>query len=117
MALTPQEFSLLYVLISNPGVVFTREDLLARVWESNVYVTARGVDALVKRLRRKIENESVPAGADPHLTRRRVQVRRRASRDHEVESSVPAHRLARAFIARALVLALVLAAQAVVFLG
>ena len=58
VALTPQEFSLLYVLISNPGVVFTREDLLARVWEGNVYVTVRGVDALVKRLRRKIERNS-----------------------------------------------------------
>ncbi len=61
VALTPQEFSLLYVLIANPGVVLTREDLLARVWENNVYVTDRGVDALVKRLRRKIEvNPSQP---------------------------------------------------------
>jgi DNA-binding response OmpR family regulator len=59
--LTPQEFTLLYVLISNPGVVLTREDLLARVWEGNVNVTARGVDTLVKRLRRKIEpNASQP---------------------------------------------------------
>ena len=55
VSLTPQEFTLLYVLISNAGVVFTREALLARVWEGNVFVTARGVDALVKRLRRKIE--------------------------------------------------------------
>jgi DNA-binding response OmpR family regulator len=61
VSLTPQEFSLLYVLISNPGVVFTRDDLLARVWASNVYVTGRGVDALVKRLRRKVEaNPSQP---------------------------------------------------------
>jgi DNA-binding response OmpR family regulator len=61
VSLTPQEFSLLYVLISNPGIVLTREDLLARVWSSNVYVTGRGVDALVKRLRRKVEaNPSQP---------------------------------------------------------
>jgi len=61
VALTPQEFSLLHVLMSNEGVVLTREDLLARVWDGNVYVTARGVDALVKRLRRKIEtNPSQP---------------------------------------------------------
>jgi DNA-binding response OmpR family regulator len=61
VSLTPQEFSLLYVLISHPGVVFTREDLLGRVWASSVYVTGRGVDALVKRLRRKIEaNPSQP---------------------------------------------------------
>jgi DNA-binding response OmpR family regulator len=61
VSLTPQEFTLLYVLISNPGVVLTREDLLARVWSNNVYVTGRGVDALVKRLRRKVEaNPSQP---------------------------------------------------------
>jgi DNA-binding response OmpR family regulator len=61
VSLTPQEFSLLYVLISDPGVVFTRDDLLARVWKGDVYVTDRGVDALVKRLRRKIErNPSEP---------------------------------------------------------
>jgi DNA-binding response OmpR family regulator len=55
VSLTPQEFSLLYVLISNPGVVLSRDELLSRVWANNVYVTGRGVDALVKRLRRKIE--------------------------------------------------------------
>ena len=62
VSLTRQEFTLLYVLISNPGMVFTREDLLARVWASDVYVTDRGVDALVKRLRRKVEaNPSQPS--------------------------------------------------------
>jgi DNA-binding response OmpR family regulator len=55
VSLTPQEFNLLYVLISNPSVVFSREDLLARVWPTRVFVTERGVDALIKRLRRKIE--------------------------------------------------------------
>lgn len=57
VSLTPQEFNLLYVLASNPGVVFTREELLARVWHDNVFVTVRGVDTLVKRLRRKIEQD------------------------------------------------------------
>jgi DNA-binding response OmpR family regulator len=55
VSLTPQEFNLLYVLASNPGLVFSREDLLARVWSPDVFVTDRGVDTLVKRLRRKIE--------------------------------------------------------------
>jgi DNA-binding response OmpR family regulator len=55
VALTPQEFSLLHLLISNPGVVFSRDDLLKRIWEGHVFVTARGVDTLVKRLRRKVE--------------------------------------------------------------
>lgn len=53
--LTPQEFGLLYLLMSNPGVVFNRDELLERVWQEDVFVTSRGVDALVKRLRRKIE--------------------------------------------------------------
>ncbi len=57
VALTPQEFGLLYVLASNPGVVFSRDDLLARVWAGDVFVADRGVDTLVKRLRRKIERD------------------------------------------------------------
>jgi DNA-binding response OmpR family regulator len=55
VALTPQEFNLLHLLMSHPGFVFSREDLLKRVWEGHVFVTSRGVDTLVKRLRRKIE--------------------------------------------------------------
>jgi DNA-binding response OmpR family regulator len=55
VSLTPQEFNLLYLLASNPGIVFEREEILARVWAGDVFVTVRGVDALVKRLRRKIE--------------------------------------------------------------
>ena len=62
VALTPQEFNLLYLLASHPGIVFDREEILARVWEDDVFVTVRGVDALVKRLRRKIEADpSQPA--------------------------------------------------------
>ena len=56
VSLTPHEFELLYLLASHPGIVFDREEILARVWEDDVFVTVRGVDALVKRLRRKIED-------------------------------------------------------------
>ncbi len=55
VALTPQEFSLLYLLASNPDIVFSREELLEKVWDQEVFVTERGVDTLVKRLRRKVE--------------------------------------------------------------
>ena len=55
VTLTRQEFSLLHLLLSNPGVVFSRDDLLRQIWEGHVFVTPRGVDTLVKRLRRKIE--------------------------------------------------------------
>jgi DNA-binding response OmpR family regulator len=53
--LTRQEFSLLHLLAMHPGIVFSREALLARVWDDDTYVTDRSVDALVKRLRHKIE--------------------------------------------------------------
>jgi DNA-binding response OmpR family regulator len=53
--LTAQEFRLLYLLASHPGIVFSREALLARVWADHAYVTLRSVDTLVKRLRRRIE--------------------------------------------------------------
>jgi DNA-binding response OmpR family regulator len=57
VALTPHEFSLLHLLISQPGTVFERDEILSRVWQDDVFVTVRGVDALVKRLRRKIEDD------------------------------------------------------------
>ena len=57
MALTPQEFSLLHLLMSQPGIVLSREELLEKVWGSEVFVTGRGVDTLVTRLRRKVEED------------------------------------------------------------
>jgi DNA-binding response OmpR family regulator len=59
--LTAQEFSLLHVLASHPGIVFSRDALLTRVWRGETFVTDRSVDALVKRLRKKIE----PDAANP----------------------------------------------------
>ena len=60
---TRQEFNLLYVLASNPGIVFTRERLLSKVWQEQAFVTGRSVDTLVKRLRKKIEVDP----AEPRL--------------------------------------------------
>ncbi len=53
--LTDQEFRLLYLLASHPGIVFSREALLARIWRGDTFVTVRSVDTLVKRLRRRLE--------------------------------------------------------------
>jgi two-component system OmpR family response regulator/two-component system alkaline phosphatase synthesis response regulator PhoP len=52
---TRQEFALLYTLASQPGIVFSRQRLLAKVWQRQAFVTDRSVDTLVKRVRRKIE--------------------------------------------------------------
>jgi two-component system OmpR family response regulator/two-component system alkaline phosphatase synthesis response regulator PhoP len=60
--LTFNEFELLRVLLSSPGIVFSREALLSKVWKDETYVTVRSVDTLVKRIRKKIEeNTGEPA--------------------------------------------------------
>jgi two-component system OmpR family response regulator/two-component system alkaline phosphatase synthesis response regulator PhoP len=64
--LTGNEFQLLTVLLANPGIVFSRETLLARVWKDQTHVTVRSVDTLVKRLRKKIEHD--PAEPEIVLT-------------------------------------------------
>lgn len=56
--LTGREFDLLYLLASHPGIVFSREALITRVWKGDTHVTERSVDTLVKRLRRKIERDA-----------------------------------------------------------
>ena len=53
--LTHLEFNLLEVLMTTPGRVFTRAELLDRVLGAEVYVFERTIDAHVKNLRRKIE--------------------------------------------------------------
>ena len=55
--LTSHEFELLLLLVSHPGVVYSREAVLARIWKGDTFVTERSVDALVKRLRRKVESD------------------------------------------------------------
>jgi DNA-binding response OmpR family regulator len=52
--LTTHEFDLLQTLLARPGIVFTREALLRRIWSQDTFVTVRSVDTLIKRVRRKI---------------------------------------------------------------
>ena len=56
--LTKQEFDLLYLLASRPGIVFSRAALLAKVWSDDGYVTERTVDTVISRLRRKVERDA-----------------------------------------------------------
>ena len=53
--LTKQEFDLLHLLVTHPGIVFSRDALLAKVWGGDTYVTHRTVDTVVSRLRKKVE--------------------------------------------------------------
>jgi DNA-binding response OmpR family regulator len=63
LELTRQEFDLLHLLATRPGIVFSREALLSKVWGDDTYVTERTVDTVISRLRRKIERDA----QDPEL--------------------------------------------------
>ena len=58
VTLTATEFRLLEFLMSRPGVVFSREQLLNGVWGQDRAVTDRTVDVYVLRLRQKIEADT-----------------------------------------------------------
>jgi DNA-binding response OmpR family regulator len=55
--LTYMEYELLKFLVTHPGKVFTREQLLSRVWGYEYYGGARTVDVHVRRLRAKLGEE------------------------------------------------------------
>ena len=65
ITLTATEFRLLEYLMSRPGVVFSREQLLDSVWGQDRAVTDRTVDVYVLRLRHKVEADP----ANPQLIR------------------------------------------------
>ncbi len=54
----PKEIELLYCLASNPNKVFTRDQLLNKVWGFEFYGDTRTVDVHVKRIRSKIDGAS-----------------------------------------------------------
>lgn len=56
--LTGKEFDLFFVLISNPGKVFKREELLDLVWGYGYYGDYRTVDVHIRRIREKVETDS-----------------------------------------------------------
>jgi DNA-binding response OmpR family regulator len=57
VSLTATEFRLLEFLMSRPGIVFSREQLLDSVWGHDRAVTDRTVDVYILRLRQKIETD------------------------------------------------------------
>jgi len=58
VGLTPREFQLLEVLLRTPGRVFTRTQLLERVWGYGFDPQTNLVDVNIQRLRKKIDPES-----------------------------------------------------------
>lgn len=54
LALTKKEFEILSLLLAHPGQVFSREEILSKVWSDEVYVLDRTIDVNITRLRKKI---------------------------------------------------------------
>lgn len=52
--LTKKEFEILSLFLANKGIVFTREEILNKVWKGEVIVLDRTIDVNITRLRRKI---------------------------------------------------------------
>ena len=65
LKLAPTEFRLLSTFMEKPGRVWSREQLLDRVWGRDIYVDARTVDVHIGRLRKALALEG---GADPIRT-------------------------------------------------
>lgn len=57
IGLRPKEYELLYLLATNKGKVFSREDLLDKIWSYDYFGELRTVDVHVRRLRAKIEDD------------------------------------------------------------
>ena len=55
--LTQLEFQMLEYFFTNPGLAFTREDILKRVWGDNFYGEEKIVDVDIRRLRMKLEDD------------------------------------------------------------
>ncbi|HQU61223.1 MAG TPA: response regulator transcription factor, partial [Saprospiraceae bacterium] len=52
--LAKKEFELLYLLVSKPGKVFSREEIFNKVWGTDVIVGNRTIDVHIRKLREKI---------------------------------------------------------------
>lgn len=69
LELTPREFELLAYLAAHAGRVFSRQELMERVWNYEGYVgDVRAVDVAIRRLREKVEDD--PAQPKYIITRR-----------------------------------------------
>lgn len=54
VSLTKKEFEILSLMLSHRGMIFSREEILHRVWSDEVVVLDRTIDVNITRLRRKI---------------------------------------------------------------
>ena len=53
--LTKKEFEILKLFLQNRGRIFSREEILDKVWENDVLVIDRTIDVNINRLRKKLK--------------------------------------------------------------
>lgn len=54
ISLTKKEFEILYLLLKNAGRVFSRDEILEKIWQDEAYVLDRTIDVNITRLRKKV---------------------------------------------------------------
>jgi len=59
ISLPKKEFELLYFLAQNPEKVYGRDELLASIWGTDVYVLSRTVDVHIRKIREKIRDDII----------------------------------------------------------
>ena len=59
ITLPRKEFALLTLLMSDPGRLFSREEIYSRVWGEDVVVGDRTIDVHIRKLRQKIGDEHI----------------------------------------------------------
>lgn len=55
--LTPKEFDILYILSSNRGTIFSKEEIYKAVWKTDYVIDDSNIMAHIRRLRKKIEKD------------------------------------------------------------
>ncbi len=59
ISLPRKEFELIYLLASNPGKVLTRDEIMLKVWGTQVVVGDRTIDVHIRKLREKIDEKHI----------------------------------------------------------
>lgn len=63
--LTKTEFEILFLLASNPSRIFSRDEIIDRIWKDSPYVTERTVDVHINRLRKKMGEKGALISSRP----------------------------------------------------
>ena len=58
VSLTPKEFDILYLLVKNPGRVFSAEEIFERVWKEKCYESQNTVMVHIRKIREKIKKHT-----------------------------------------------------------